>query len=181
MSTLLSIDPGIRGVGVALWAEGKLTAAAYVANTLKDGSGPRECATAAQAVIDWHFKSGKASPDMLAVEIPQIYQRGSGKTKGDPNNLLPVFGVDAALAALLPNAHIMYGVPHEWKGGTQKPKTTSESYVIEGRVRLRLSDNELATIVWPNNVKHTWDVTDAIGIGLYHLRRFERRRVFARE
>jgi hypothetical protein len=48
-------------------------------------------------------------------------------------------------------------------------------------VRLRLSDNELATIVWPNSVKHTWDVTDAIGIGLYHLRRFERRRVFARE
>ena len=178
MSTILSIDPGIRGVGVAVWRHGRLHAAAWVQNPCSTGSGPREAAEAARAV---HVHCGLARLDTLVLEYPQIYSRGGGRTKGDPNDLLPLAAVDGALAALFPEAAVVYFTPSVWKGQVDKPKSVHEEYAIERRVRERLDESELLRIVWPGNKKHRWDVVDALGVGLHHLGRFERKRVFARE
>ncbi len=180
MTRMLSLDPGTRGCGVAGWVDGKLDVAAFVENPLDEGSGPRECAEAARAVYVW-WDQQWFSPDVLALEVPQIYQRAAGKSKGDPNKIMPLFGIGAALAALFPVAKVMYGVPHDWKGGVSKPKTTKTVYAVKPRVLDRLSPDEQNVIEWPTSVKKEWDVVDALGVGLFHLGRFQRHRVFARE
>lgn len=179
---ILSIDPGTRGIGAALWCKAELLLAAYVPSPSDVGSGPRECADAARAVWAWAGRSGFGAPgDVLAVEWPQIYSRAGGKSKGDPNDLLPLAGVDSALAALFPSVEVHHFVPHAWKAGVPKPKSAAEEYIITRRVIARLSEVEQARVEWPGNKKHGWDVADALGIGLYHLGRYERKRVFARE
>lgn len=118
----------------------------------------------------------------LVVELPQIYQRGANKSKGDPNkNVLPLVMVDAALAALLPSAAVSEYQPHAWKGGTQKPKRVGEPYVIHDRVLSRLLPEEVARVEWPKSKERCWDVDDAVAVGLHHLGRFEAFKRFARE
>lgn len=180
---LLSIDPGLRGCGAALFLDGKLLRAEYVKNAAsEDLDGPRAWALMAASVLKWATAMLVASSNAinyLAVEIPQTY---SGRAKkGDANDLLPLAGVDAALAALLPHAEVDYKVPHGWKGGIEKPKRAAGEYIIMERVKARLTVNESAAVVWPKNKRHGWDVADGIGVGLAALGRFERKRVYAVE
>lgn len=177
---MLSIDPGTRGCGAAWWFDGKLAGATYIENPSDKGIGPRECADMAHAVHKW-WSSQWYDPYVLALEIPQIYQRAAGKSKGDPNKIMPLFGIGAALAALFPVTVVHFGTPHDWKGGVKKPKSVKEPYPIKAKVIDRLSDEEERTVAWPTNGKKEWDVVDAVGIGLHHLGRFERHRAFARE
>ena len=181
--TLLSIDPGIRGSGAALFIDSRLIRAEYVRNPAKEGSGPRECATMAQALYDWacSFVGRFDNRSTLAQEIPATY---SGRaTRGDANDLFPLMGVQAALAALLPSAEVLYYRPSEWKGSIQKPLNASGEveYVITTRVKSRLSAEEQACVKWPSSVKYGWDVADSLGVGLAALGRFDRMRRFARE
>lgn len=189
MSIMLSIDPATHGCGAALWENGKLIVAAYVANE-KPGSGPRECVHAARAVAQWVLRGTHRAVSTLALEIPQIYSRGGGRSKGDPNGLLPLFGVDVALATIYDYAEVKYGTPHEWKGGTHKPKKITDEYIITKRVIERLAPVEREVIAWPHahagkvfkyEIEQSWDVSDAIGIGLSHLGRFAPHRALRRE
>lgn len=180
--TMLSVDPGTRVCGVAWWRGGDLCGATVVHNPLDvEKAGPRECATIAREIATWWKGVYGDYPDVLALEVPQIYQRAAGKSKGDPNKIMPLFGVGAALAALFPEAEVRFGTPHDWKGGVKKPKNVKEPYAIQVRVLERLTEAEKKQIAWPTSIKQTYDVVDAIGIGLHHLGRFERRRIFARE
>jgi len=52
-STTLAIDPGIRGVGAALFADGTLTKCAYIANPSLEGNGPLECVSMAYQVLGY--------------------------------------------------------------------------------------------------------------------------------
>lgn len=179
---MLSIDPGTRVCGAAWWRDGMLEGATVVRNPIEEGSGPRECASIANEISSWWTqKISCSSPDVLALEVPQIYARAAGKSKGDPNKIMPLFGIGVALAALLPRSEVRFGVPHDWKGGVKKPKSVKDTYAIEVRVLERLSMAEQAVISWPTNGRQVWDVVDAIGIGLHHLGRFERHRVLARQ
>lgn len=181
----VSIDPGTRGCGVAAWRKGCLAAAGFAKSPIGEGSDVFACVAAARAVVSWLlFRFGDlmlGDIEQLAIEFPQIYQRGGGKTKGNPNHLTPLAAVDGALAAMLPLAKIHTYHPHDWKGSVEKPKKVSEPYPITAKVEARLEQSELAVITWPENGRHRWDVVDALGVGLHHLGRFERRQVFARE
>jgi hypothetical protein len=185
---VLAIDPGIRGCGVAAFDEGVLFKAVFVSNTVKEGSGPEECASMAHAVREWSAHLGWGGCETLALEVPQIYSRGGGKSLGDPNNIMPLFGVVSAIAALHPASSVEWERPRGWKGNTPKPETAKEKYVIKERVIARLSTYELTIVQWPSLQKKTdtakkqdWDVADAIGIGMHVLGRFERMRMFSRE
>jgi hypothetical protein len=189
VARLLAIDPGTRGCGCAVFVEGELRVAAYVVNPVKEGSGPGECAQMARAVhmAYWGMPALSAF-DVLALEVPQIYSRGGGKSIGDPNNIMPLFGVVAAIAALHPTAHVEWERPRGWKGNTCKPSNAKDGYVIKERVLERLTKPEREVVAWPSLSKSTdtakkqdWDVADAIGIGMFVLGRFERVRAFARE
>jgi hypothetical protein len=117
-------------------------------------------ASALEAWIDPFFR------DMAVVERPQVYTVG----KGDPNDLVPLAGIGAAFASRFDR--FKWYLPKEWKG--QLPK----GIAFEKRILDRLDTLEIAEIIPAGSLTH--NIYDAIGIGLHHLGRFQRRRVFAR-
>ncbi len=172
MTSLLSLDPGIRGVGVAFFQDKLLVLASYVRNPSKHGNGPAECLTMAQAVVAWVNKLGVV--DDLVVEWPRIYtvgkqSDGEGNWR-DPNDLLPLVGVDCAVAALLPNLkEITRLYPDNWKAQNKKSVTSSRGLA-------RLSEDEKLRVEDAGELTH--NLLDALVIGLYKLGRYERVRVF---
>lgn len=159
---MLSVDPGIRGCGVALWesAAKRLVSCAYVKNPALTGEGPVEAARMAGAIYTLNAKNDVS---FLALEWPQVYR--VGKQKGDNNDLLPLAGVQAALVALFPLAGVGVVRPHAWKG--QVPKD-----VMCNRVVGRLVGPEV-TVFRKCGVAKSLEhnVIDALGIGLHALHR----------
>lgn len=160
MSTLLALDPGLRGCGVALFRQDRtLEWCAYVRSGSKalDLLGVLDMA---RAVVGW------VTPHevyQLAVEWPQVYV--GSKQKGDPNDLIALAGVVAAVCTAFPTAGVTRYKPRDWKG--QVPKE-----VIEARVNKRLSDAERAVLDGcgcPKSLRH--NAVDAVGIGLHALAR----------
>ena len=79
--TLLAIDPGIRGAGVALFNGAELVVARYVKNAC-----PVK-APMAQRISCLGEEIGHMQPPrVLVTECPQIYIFGKGK--GNPNDLV---------------------------------------------------------------------------------------------
>lgn len=173
---LLSVDPGIRGVGAAIFRDGHLYRCDYVRSPARAGAGPRECALVAWEVRTW-VGTGTEIVTEIVFEWPRIYARGGGRSKGDPNDLRALCGVDGAVAAIFDRAESKFVEPAEWKG--QKSHEA-----VETKVETALDAVEVA--IWQaardragKTLEH--NVTDAVGIGLKALGRFERKRVFARD
>ena len=165
---ILAVDPGIRGCGAAVFQAERLLAAEYVRNPCIAGSIPDAILDMARAVVVWFWSVGLQAPDALVIEWPQIYR--AGKMKGDQNDLLPLVGVDLAIAAKLNVQTIAYR-PAEWKGQMTKDAT-------QARVTARLDRVETNRIRHAGAKDH--NTYDAIGIGLHHIGRFQPTRVFAR-
>lgn len=183
---LLSVDPGIRGCGHALFEDGDLRAAGYSRNPRKKGNDLGAIVSMALEIAEG-FNVG--NPDLaLVVEWPQVYREKYWK--GDPNDLTPLAGVVSAVAGILRPGILHRYLPREWKG-------TIDPEEISRRVRARMMREEFDRIVLPMNTcascldKHSisnclktsclaHNVYDAIGIGLKHLGRFEPVKVFPR-
>lgn len=101
-------------------------------------------------------------------EWPQVYSQG--KSKGNPNDLLGLAGVDAAIATILA-CHTEYYLPREWKGQI-------DGDVMIKRIENRLFASEISTVVEFGHLTH--NIMDAIGIGLHHLGRLSPRKVIVR-
>jgi hypothetical protein len=176
---------------MAVWEDGKLIHASVVVRKGDELAGPKECALVARLVREVFMSKPwvpllcppkACAPNVLVLEVPQIYQRAAGKSKGDPSKILPVYGVACALAAMFhQDLEVHYGTPREWKGGVGKPKSVKETYAITERVLARLSEEEKKHIEWAKNGAHNYDIADALGIGLFFLNRFERHRALSRE
>src|SRR5262249_3459314 len=143
--------------------------AAYVESPHGTGSGAREAAYMALAVYRW--ARGGRFLTALALEWPRVYASRirAGFTAADPNDLLALAGVDAAVAALFPEAMTTSYAPSDWKGQMDKGPCGA-------RVRSRLSSEELriaeaGAAAAKSKAHNMWD---AIGIGLHHLGRFAR-------
>ena len=106
----------------------------------------------------------------FVAEWPQVYQRGQGKSKGDPNDVVPLACVIGAAAAAMSPKSTRVFKPSEWKGQVPKP-------AIKKRIVDELTDAEVSRV--SKRLAH--DGYDAIGIGLYALGRLFRRRVIDRE
>lgn len=154
---MITIDPNLRGCGVAVWVGGTLTRARYVKNPV-GGRGYASYASLASAV--W-WETGY---DNAWIEMPRAY--GSVHQKGDPNDLLDVMGVGAALAGASRNT-VEHVFPSDWKG--QVPKD-----VMLKRIWDSLRDDERA-VVQKTNKADTEDILDAVGIGLWKLGRLNKR------
>lgn len=156
----VSLDPG-RAAGVALWNDAELLDVTLIkASTEKMAEAQR---AADQAWRIWEWATGtRAAPYIVVVEWPQVYQ--GAKQGGDPNDLLPLAGLDAALATCFRGSTIAEYRPRDWKG--QVPKD-----VMAGRIRGRLSITEQAIFdralgKLPKSLQH--NAIDAVGIGLKH-------------
>lgn len=163
---LISIDPGINGCGVAYFVDAKLVKAVYVPNPAAKSDTMAERALAMACAV-FPIIVGP-SGDGLALELPQIYRF---KGKGDPNkSLVPLILVDGALTTRFGAAATLY-LPHQWKGSGDPDECIL-------RIQDRLTGEERSRVKGPPGLIH--NVWDAAGIGLYHLGRFNRRRVYAR-
>lgn len=177
MSQLIAIDPGLNCAGAAMFEDGKLRFAASINGSKNTALDTLERVSFISAQILGELAPRIHGDVELIVEWPQIYQRGGGKTKGDPNDLIALAAVDAYVCARLvtfPMARsfkVRSVTPAEWKGQTPKPKSKKEAYIIEQRAFRRLDDNERFAL--PPAM--TWDGWDAVALGLWALGRFERR------
>lgn len=163
---ILTIDPGLRGCGAALFYEKSLAHAFYVQNPIVRGGGYKAHANMARAVRLW---ADAATTDVrkVIIEFPRIYPHAA-QQKGDPNDLLELTGVGGAIAALFSKADIESRFPAEWKG--QVPKD-----VMVKRIQNALDISEKASVRSVGAKDHnTWD---AVGIGLAYLGRLHKKQI----
>jgi hypothetical protein len=182
MSYLLSVDPGLRKCGAVLWHDGELLAA----RLLEERSDSEEVRDVVEAmvfeVVTWwtevYFRDRYTVPFIpgdslrLVCEYPRTY--GGRSSRGDANDLISVALVAGAiLGRLACPSRLM--LPEDWKGGIPKPQTKAEylrdGYPVEERTKAKLSPAELARVEWPRDWKKRLDVADALGIGLWALKR----------
>lgn len=182
---LLTLDPAIGSsgaTGVALFNGAQLAAAGVIRKPAALGDGiAAQCEVARLAVAWFHaWRDGVAGSskfdgdDVLVAEWPQVYPGPRGRGK-DPNRaILPLCGVVAHVSGMLPAyvQRVQY-LPREWKGSIDGDAFTARIYG-------RLSPQELAIVnaVTPAGLRH--NAADAVGLGLFHLGRLERRHVIHR-
>lgn len=177
--TLIAFDPGLLNPALAVFQGGVLVYASRVKiptalKSTKLSMGTR-CVGVAQEALKVLQGFTFQEPVTFVTEWPKVYR--AGKSKGDPADLFPLAGAGMALASLLveriPGLEIETPIPREWIGNLPKATTGDPRESVRGiRIWSRLSESERECVV----LSH--DAIDAIGIGLWNLKRLERRRVF---
>jgi hypothetical protein len=179
-SFILAVDPGIRGCGLAIFqqvgtSEHVLHRAAYVASHASKGNQTGEAIMMAKNAAEWLWSSEIARLTQIAVEWPRVYatRLRKGEMDGvDPNDLIALSAVDAALATRLAKPVYSY-YPSDWKG-----QMTKEA--CRHRIRDRLSTDEYIVLLAADKEAgkgKAHNVYDAVGIGLHHTGRLAPRRV----
>ncbi len=169
--TVLAIDPGLRYPAAAIFENGRLFRASRVkvpGSLAKEPIGERMRHVSA-LIYAWYHQS---PPKLLVTEFPKVLT--ISKSKGDPNDLLPLVGIGMHLAGFLGCA-VLCPTPAEWLGGNSPKSTTGDPWTsVRGqRVARRLDAEERSRVV-PSH-----DAIDAVGIGLWACGRFSRIQVFA--
>jgi hypothetical protein len=195
MSLLLSVDPGVTCPGAAVFdlETKRLLHARHFKNTLSFSEhGLTVVRVLANQIIDWALGGGDRCGLDLVIEWPQIYGGGRSGGRKDPNDLLALAALDGALAmgmARYDGDPPVHYTPHEWKGSKKKNPTArmildrlnegDETPNVEGIVDF-LHDLEKAEARGAECKHPTMNALDAVGVGLFHLGRLNRRRVIAR-
>jgi hypothetical protein len=164
-SYLVSLDPGIRVSGLAVFRDSVLIHARILKNPTKEARGPTAWWTMAGEAVN-AFRNATAwfpgvAPVVFVTEVPQVYRFGNRKV--DPDDLIQLAGVGGAVGASLKPAAAHGYYPRQWKGSVDKD-------VMVRRILGRLSRAERAAIA-PCTASLKHNVVDAIGIGLHHLGR----------
>ncbi len=153
---MLAVDPSLTCTGWARFLDGRLDACGIIRTYRDDTLAGRLYS------IDRAFR-GVPMPDKLVIEWPQVYTRA--KSKGDPNDMLPVAAVAGIVIASLSADVVLTPRPAEWKG--QVPKD-----VHNARVMRRLTPeerNRVDAAQLPKSLAN--NAIDAIGLGLWALGR----------
>ena len=154
MSTLLAIDPSLRGTGWALFENTVLTRCGVI-------GGPNLLSNIeAVRAIHTSFMVGHLDP-YVVLEFPRIYPKGRGASDNiDPNDLLWVAAVAGALCTLGPSSTYY---PSDWKGQSKKEKTL--------RIVLQACNPAERAVIESVQGAKRHNAVDAVGIGMYHLKR----------
>ena len=177
MTDLLAIDPSVRSPGAALFRDGVLLFAGKVkVSRMEHESEGARWQYVAECIVRWSTEHDCWCPTKIAYERPQIYT--AAKSKGDPNDLIALAAIGAAVVAwycsdrILPQGFsIVTPTPAEWAG--QIPKATKGNAMNSPRAQRilsRLTELEIARM--PN--QH--DAIDSVGLGLHALGRLGIRR-----
>lgn len=156
---MICIDPGLRGVGMAVFRGKELWVAQYVKNPAP-GRGYAAHRALAKGFRTYCVTSFDGP---LIIEHPRVYP---GMPKTDLNDLLDVVGVGSAIASILVLEDVQTVFPSEWKGNLKKQA------MLE-RIRSKLSPDELGRCEFTNKSDNE-DLLDAVGIGLWKLGRLNR-------
>jgi hypothetical protein len=166
---MITIDPNLRGCGVAIWRDSTLIRAEYVKNPDEKGRG--YAAYVSLAVAVGNFLRDAVLFELrtpVIIEMPVVYP---GMPDKDLNDLLDVVGVGAAVAHRLEGfgvtkdgyVPVQHVFPAQWKGNLKKEKMLI-------RIAGKLSLQEAASMQRTNK-SDTEDILDGIGIGLWKLNR----------
>lgn len=148
MSWLVSVDPGVNCLGVAMWYESELIVAGiYTESELRDQH---------PLFAD------------LAIELPQVYR--PSLMKGRASDLINLAVVVGRVEAMFKQGEVTKYLPKQWKGQIPKPKRKGQSYAVAERCKARLTWEELQQINFTSRWRQDLDIWDAIGIGLRHLK-----------
>jgi len=157
MPTLLTIDPGLRACGVALFEDGELLRAGAVRGP-REGRGAPVWAALSAGVEAW---LGAQAPGVVVVEQMQVHVRG----KADPDDLLELAAVGGAIIGRL--AAVGWVVESAraatWSGQVPSEirRTRTQAWV-EARGWTERADMDTTT-------RFQQDVWSAIGIGIWRL------------
>ena len=155
---LLSIDPGLHGLGCGFFVD-KVLVAAWYAGPAGTGRGPARWRDVVE--VGLACLAGERV-DVVAVEQMQIYAHGRG-SKGDPADVLEVQGVAGAIAGWVSrDARLVGYLPREWKGGV-------EQNVYARRVDAYLERMGWADALAPCPSRRRHDMLHGVGVGLHHL------------
>lgn len=147
MRTLLALDPSVTATGWAFFEDGKVKDAG-VLSRVDEFRG-----TELQV-----FRTTR--PDILVVEIPQVYGRNS---MVDENDLIAVAVTAGVFIGSIICKELVTVRPAKWKG--QVPKSIHNERVL---AKLSADERDLLLDI-PKSKLH--NAIDAIGIGLWHLGR----------
>lgn len=153
--TLVTIDPGKKSAGVAIFRHGLLWDCMFVRARAHE----HMCITAGFVGFALDSRDNEAM-----IEVPRVYPKGHTP---NPNDLIPVAVVAGMFGRVLAGkgARVRFVAPKTWKGSVPKE-------VHNRRVTKKLTDAELRVLDkcgLPASLRH--NVVDAVGIGLWTLRR----------
>lgn len=172
---MLTVDPGLRGCGCALWERQPdgwhLVLAAHapaLPHAAEEGDDDGPVAWNAVVGAVELLTAGQwpdAEPDVVAVERMKVYTRGVG----DPRDLLALMAVGGGIFRAFHTARPIAPLPAEYKG--QVPRT-----VYGDRIERRLRTSKDARAGWPavrlpRRKTHLNDVMHAVGMGLFLIER----------
>lgn len=147
----MSVDPGKRLCGVAVWSDRKLVRAGLVTTDLE---GPERWAALARGVAAW----AGGPVQHLTVEMMQVYAHdGAGKAA----DLLDLAAVAGAVAGHLQCPSLLAPLPGTWKG--QVPRD-----VLAEREMRKWSASD-PRIEKPRSKKLLGDVAAALALGRWTL------------
>lgn len=163
---ILALDPKIHSCGVAAFDGTTLYRAGWVKGDTGENV-PESWKATAQSVILWALFG-----DVTEV----VFERPPAYRSDDPAKtvqLQGLLGVCCLVAGRFSHAQCTGYFPQQWKGTIDKDAT-------ESRVRGRLTAEEFGRVQLPPSKQFHDDVWDAIGIGLKHVGRFERKRYYGK-
>lgn len=172
---LISVDPGKRVMGAAVFYYGKLVKAKVLTGREKGGKFA-DC----WRELGREFDDVMPIGDALAYEMPQIWKGGKNT---NPDHILDLIGVLGAISHSINLRHAKFHAyrPGQWT--KSKKKHVRQPLVIK---RLSKDKDEVDVLraefgKTPQQITHAArrrqnlgdidHVLDAIGVGLYHLRR----------
>lgn len=177
---LLSVDPGVRACGCALFFEERLVAAKLVVNPVARGQDVASAAMMAEVVESWASATASALrvssfTKHVVIECPTV--RKAGDQKGDQNtSIVPLTLVVGAIAGRLYLDWTAFQYfPRDWKG------TVNPDVFIAERIIPMLSGVERERVKLPSAESLQHNVWDGVGVGLKYLGRLEPRRIFHKE
>ncbi len=158
---LLALDPGRRKCGWAIFQNGTLFGCGVL--RLKDAQQFDLSDTIEEFTVRLAKEmKGLQLCKVSVVERMRIYP---GRSKGDLNHLLDIQAIGAALGAKLAVDVRLYH-PQQWKGNVKKEVTAN-------RLKGVLSEDELSVLqesIQDTPKQYHSDISDAVAIGVYHLR-----------
>lgn len=171
---ILSIDPGLRACGVALFLEAtNLLAAGWVRSPSKKDQGFIAWKAMAEEVWRWYDKQRGQNLTRIVVEIPGAYGSDTPDRTLKVQNLVGVGTWICATSIMVSGGEQQLVRPRDWKG-------TIDPDAMCARAWNELSPLEKDRVVLPAS-SYQHNVKDAIGLGLWATGRLSPKRVIARE
>lgn len=161
---LVSLDPGTEQSGVALFRNGTLDDVDVIRVSATQGKKEQRASYMARKVMLWAEKIKATKNAKIVMEYPQVYRHGPGADV-DPDDVLSlvlVIGHVWGVCHGMDGNDVSLVRPADWKG--QVPKK-----IMNARVLGTLTDSERALVA--RNVGTNHNAIDAVGIGLWGLRR----------